>query len=129
MKKNSILIIAIITLSLLLTACGNSDEKQIADVVRNFYDTMKKGDLDKALTLTKGTAEASAEQLQAAKDILALGSSMAKGIDKVIIKQVKLMDEKNALVLVELQIAGKAKDTKMKACKETAGWKVDISGQ
>ncbi|MBZ4653116.1 MAG: hypothetical protein JG781_454 [Peptococcaceae bacterium] len=129
MRKIYILILLLAILSLLLTGCGNNEEKQIADTVRTFYDAMKKGDLDKALTLTKGTDQASPEQLQAAKDILALGSSMAKGIDKVVIKQVKLLDEKNALVLVELQLGGKAKDTKMKAFKEASGWKVDISGQ
>ncbi|MFZ5754137.1 MAG: hypothetical protein ACOY3J_07830 [Bacillota bacterium] len=129
MKKTSLLIMAFIILSLLLTACKNNEEKKIADVVRTFYETMKKGDLDKALTLTKGTDQASPEQLLTAKDILSLGSSMAKGIDKVVVKQVKLLDEKNALVLVELQLGGKAKDTKMKAFKEASGWKVDISGQ
>jgi len=129
--RKKLLILAVICLVTLFitTGCSDNPEKQIADVVESFYDTMKKGDIDQALTLTKGTSGATKEEIQAAKEILTLASTMAKSIEKTVVKQVKLIDTNNATVTVELQIAGKKKDTQIKAVKEETGWKVDFTGK
>jgi len=129
--NKKLLILAVICLIsvVIIAGCGDNQEKQIADVVKAFYDTMQKGDIDKALTLTKGTSGATQEELQAAKEILTLASTMAMSIEKTVVKQVKLTDANNATVTVELQVAGQKKDTQIKAVKEESGWKVDLTGK